>query len=69
MKNPRVKHDAEDEDLITERDIDEEFGLFQEGSFPDALPDDNQIEAIRHALPEDDGRTATPYNKELNDNG
>ncbi|UQZ35030.1 hypothetical protein C2I18_16775 [Paenibacillus sp. PK3_47] len=41
----------DEEGMVTERDIDEEFGLFQEGSFPDALPDDDQQAAINHAVP------------------
>ncbi|SEU28058.1 hypothetical protein [Paenibacillus sp. NFR01] len=42
-----------DDGLVTERDIDEEFGLFQEGSYPGALPDQDQQGAIRHALPDE----------------
>lgn len=61
MKDPRVRNDAEGEGLITERDIDDKFGLFREGSFPDSLPDEDQIDAIRHALPKDKhAGTATP---------
>lgn len=41
------------EDLITERDIDEESGLFQEGSYPGALPDKDQQAAVNHAVPEE----------------
>lgn len=41
----------EDEGLVTERDIDDEFGLFQEDSYPGALPDDDQKAAIKHAVP------------------
>lgn len=55
MKDPQTKSGTEEESLATERDIDEEFGLFREGSFPDALPEEDQIEAVRHALPEDGG--------------
>ncbi|MFD1772724.1 hypothetical protein [Paenibacillus rhizophilus] len=52
---------SEEDDLVTERDIDEEFGLFQEGTFPDALPDKDQIEAVRHALPKEaDTHDITP---------
>ncbi|MEK4062743.1 MULTISPECIES: hypothetical protein [unclassified Paenibacillus] len=42
---------SDEEGLVTERDIDEQFGLFQEGSFPGALPDDDQQAAIDHAVP------------------
>ncbi|KGE19231.1 hypothetical protein [Paenibacillus wynnii] len=44
----------EPDSLITERDIDEKFGLFQEDSFPDALADQDQKEAINHALPKEE---------------
>ncbi|NGM84888.1 hypothetical protein G5B47_21020 [Paenibacillus sp. 7124] len=54
-RNKKRSGSEEDEDLVTERDIDEEFGLFQEGTFPDALPDRNQIEAVRDALPKEAG--------------
>ena len=59
----------EPESLITERDIDEKFGLFQEDSFPDALADQNQKEAINHALPKDEAASNLEQgfeNKELN---
>jgi hypothetical protein len=42
-----------DETLVTERDIDDRFGLFQEGTFPDALPDDDQKESVEHAIPKE----------------
>ncbi|WP_150265313.1 hypothetical protein [Paenibacillus tepidiphilus] len=45
------------EDLVTERDIDEDFGLFQEGSYPGALPDSDQRAAVREALPTADKET------------
>lgn len=48
-KKDQVENVDEDS-LITERDIDEEFGLFQEGSYPDALLDKDQKEAIQHAI-------------------
>ncbi|WNS41294.1 hypothetical protein [Paenibacillus sp. MMS20-IR301] len=41
------------DDLITERDIDEDFGLFQEGSYPGALPDEDQEAALKHAVPKE----------------
>lgn len=41
------------DDLITERDIDEDSGLFQEGSYPGALPDEDQKAAINHAIPKE----------------
>ncbi|MDQ0193644.1 hypothetical protein [Paenibacillus wynnii] len=40
----------EEDSLITERDIDDEFGLFQEDSFPEALRDKDQKEARNHAI-------------------
>jgi len=46
-------NDREENSLITERDIDEDSGLFQEGSFPGALEDKKQEAAIHHALPQD----------------
>jgi hypothetical protein len=42
----------DEEGMVTERDIDDDFGLFQEGSFPDALPDKDQQAAINHAVPD-----------------
>ncbi|MGO4529580.1 hypothetical protein AB4Z30_10910 [Paenibacillus sp. 2TAF8] len=39
--------------LVTERDIDPDFGLFTEGSFPGALEDKDQQGAIQHAIPKD----------------
>lgn len=32
------KRTDQDNRLVTERDIDEEFGLFVEGSYPDSVP-------------------------------
>lgn len=40
------------DDLITERDIDEEFGLFKEDSFPAALSDRDQKAAQEHGRPD-----------------
>ncbi|MFM9276515.1 hypothetical protein [Paenibacillus jiagnxiensis] len=42
------------DDLITERDIDEEFGLFKEDSFPAALVDRDQKDAQEHGRPDSD---------------
>lgn len=59
-KDPVInENENEDEkSLITERDIDEEFGLFQEDSYPGALLNKDQKDAIHHAIlkeePEDD---------------
>ncbi|AIQ45241.1 hypothetical protein R70723_04535 [Paenibacillus sp. FSL R7-0273] len=47
------KEPAED-NLVTERDIDEDFGLFQEGSYPGALPEEDQEAAINHAVPDEE---------------
>lgn len=56
--NKQEKVDAgnvpDEEGMVTERDIDDEFGLFQEGSFPDALPDDDQKAAMNHAVPDEE---------------
>lgn len=56
--NNKEKHPGgklpDDEGLVTERDIDEEFGLFQEDSFPDALPDSDQQAAVKHAVPKEE---------------
>ena len=48
----------ESDSLMTERDIDDQFGLFQEDTFPGALADKDQQDAINHALPKE--------NKEMN---
>ncbi|WP_410513674.1 hypothetical protein PaeBR_04360 [Paenibacillus sp. BR2-3] len=49
------KEEAHEEDsLITERDIDVDSGLFQEDTFPGALKDKDQKEAINHAIPGDE---------------
>ncbi|MFB5679471.1 hypothetical protein ACE3NQ_00920 [Paenibacillus terreus] len=42
------------DDLITERDIDEEFGLFKEDSFPEALDDPDQKATQEHGRPDSD---------------
>lgn len=36
--------DKEKKNLVTERDNDDEFGLFKEDSFPDSAPDEIQKE-------------------------
>jgi hypothetical protein len=61
MNDPKsAKTETEEETLVTERDIDEDFGLFQEDTFPDALPDKDQKDAIKHAISgdgdEEDGK-------------
>ncbi|KUP21603.1 hypothetical protein [Paenibacillus sp. DMB5] len=45
--------ERDDDGLVTERDIDEDFGLFQEGSYPGALRDEEQKAAINHAVPKE----------------
>lgn len=52
-KKPAASAEPDKDDLVTERDIDEDFGLFQEGTYPDALPDKDQEAAINHAVPEE----------------
>lgn len=58
MNNNEEKSSAgklpDDNGLVTERDIDEESGLFQEGSFPGALPDSDQQAAVNHAIPKEE---------------
>ena len=41
------------DNLVTERDIDMDFGLFQEDSYPDALPDQDKKAAVEHAIPKE----------------
>ncbi|KAA9004691.1 hypothetical protein F4V43_10225 [Paenibacillus spiritus] len=48
-----TQKEPEDDGLVTERDIDEEFGLFREGSYEDSLSDEDQRDAIRHGLPDE----------------
>ncbi|WP_186812331.1 hypothetical protein [Paenibacillus xylanexedens] len=43
----------ENKNLVTERDIDPDFGLFTEDSFPDALEDEDQRDAVKHAIPDE----------------
>ncbi|WP_342424355.1 hypothetical protein [Paenibacillus sp. FSL E2-0178] len=52
-KKPPDGEEQDREDLITERDIDEESGLFQEGTYPGALPDKDQKAAVNHAVPKE----------------
>lgn len=52
------------DNLITERDIDPDFGLFTEASFPGGLEDKAQRDAIEHALPKE-----TPSGKPASDQG
>ncbi|WP_379154372.1 hypothetical protein [Paenibacillus sp. sgz5001063] len=48
-EKPSASRPPADEDLVTERDIDNESGLFQEGSYPDALPEEDQEAAVNEA--------------------
>ncbi|WP_440117012.1 hypothetical protein [Paenibacillus sp. QZ-Y1] len=43
----------EPDNLVTERDIDPKFGLFTEDSFPEALKDEDQRDAVEHAIPKE----------------
>lgn len=52
-KKPAASQESARDDLITERDIDEESGLFQEGTYPGALPDKDQKAAVHHAVPKE----------------
>ncbi|WP_145320790.1 hypothetical protein [Paenibacillus xylanexedens] len=53
MKDERKEHEHEPDNLVTERDIDPDFGLFTEDSFPDALEDEDQRDAVEHAIPKE----------------
>lgn len=44
-KNAQERSSKQPDNLVTERDIDPDFGLFTEDSFPDALEDKDQREA------------------------
>ncbi|MDT0121253.1 hypothetical protein Q9R46_01255 [Paenibacillus sp. RRE4] len=52
-KNNEEEQVKEHKNLVTERDIDPDFGLFTEDSFPDALEDEDQRDAIKHAIPDE----------------
>lgn len=45
--------DKEKKNLVTERDNDDEFGLFKEDSFPESAPDEIQKRVIDNELPHD----------------
>lgn len=53
MKEDHHKHAHEPDNLVTERDIDPDFGLFTEDSFPEALEDEDQRDAVEHAIPKE----------------
>lgn len=53
MKEDRQKQVHEPDNLVTERDIDPDFGLFTEDSFPEALEDEDQRDAVEHAIPKE----------------
>ncbi|MEO2205154.1 hypothetical protein ABGV42_15580 [Paenibacillus pabuli] len=53
MKDNRPKHVDTPDNLVTERDIDPDFGLFTEDSFPDALEKEDQLDAVEHAIPKE----------------
>ncbi|MGQ8870808.1 hypothetical protein [Paenibacillus sp. TSA_86.1] len=52
-KNNQKKQDHKPDNLVTERDIDPDFGLFIEDSFPGALENEDQRDAIKHAIPKE----------------
>ncbi|WP_434752609.1 hypothetical protein [Paenibacillus amylolyticus] len=52
-KNNQEKQDHTPDNLVTERDIDPDFGLFIEDSFPGALQNEDQRNAIKHAIPKE----------------
>ncbi|SCY40768.1 hypothetical protein SAMN05720606_104285 [Paenibacillus polysaccharolyticus] len=52
-KNNEEEQVKENKNLVTERDIDPDFGLFTEDSFPDALEDKDQRDAVKHAIPDE----------------
>lgn len=53
MKDEHNRAKPEPDNLVTERDIDPDFGLFTEDSFPDALEDEDQRDAVEHAIPKE----------------
>ncbi|NUU78479.1 hypothetical protein [Paenibacillus xylanilyticus] len=53
MEDDHKKHVPTPDNLVTERDIDPDFGLFTEDSFPDALEDEDQRDAVEHAIPKE----------------
>ncbi|WP_128100613.1 hypothetical protein [Paenibacillus sp. DCT19] len=53
MKDEHTRPKPEPDNLVTERDIDPDFGLFTEDSFPDALEDEEQRDAVEHAIPKE----------------
>ncbi|MCG7377645.1 hypothetical protein J2W91_005541 [Paenibacillus amylolyticus] len=54
MKDEHTRPKPEPDNLVTERDIDPDFGLFTEDSFPDALEDEDQRDAVEHAIPKEE---------------
>lgn len=48
-KKPSAGKSPAAENLVTERDIDNESGLFQEDSYPGALPEEDQEAAVNEA--------------------
>lgn len=53
MKDDQHKDARTPDNLVTERDIDPDFGLFTEDSFPDALEKEDQRDAVEHAIPKE----------------
>lgn len=53
MKDDHKRHVHEPDNLVTERDIDPNFGLFTEDSFPEALANEDQLDAVEHAIPKE----------------
>ncbi|PWW45105.1 MULTISPECIES: hypothetical protein [Paenibacillus] len=53
MKDNHKRQVHEPDNLVTERDIDPNFGLFTEDSFPEALADKDQLDAVKHAIPKE----------------
>ncbi|PIH59464.1 hypothetical protein [Paenibacillus sp. LK1] len=53
MKDNHKRQVHEPDNLVTERDIDPNFGLFTEDSFPEALADEDQLDAVEHAIPKE----------------
>lgn len=52
-QNNEEEQVKKNKNLVTERDIDPDFGLFTEDSFPGALEDEDQRDAINHAIPKE----------------
>ena len=62
MKDEHNRAKPDPNNLVTERDIDPDFGLFTEDSFPDALEDEDQRDAVEHAIPKESAKSKDASN-------